>query len=101
MMLVKRDFMDAQRERIARAYSLRKRPLRLALMLGTSVTLRLAVSVASKRPLLSIQELESAASQLVGGRARAIISRFPEIATDIDRASDLAAIEAIKTPQVS
>ena len=101
MMFVKRDFMDAQRERIARAYAMRKSPLKLALMLGVGVTLKLAASVAAKRPLLSIPQLESAVSRVVGGRARAVISRFPEIATDIDRASDLAALGAVKTPQAS
>ena len=95
MMLVKRDFMDAQRERIARAYNLRKSPLRLALMLGVGVTLKLVASVALKKPLLSIPQLESAASRLAGGGARAVISRFPEIATDIDRASDLAAVGVV------
>jgi GTP:adenosylcobinamide-phosphate guanylyltransferase len=100
IMLVRRAFMEAQRERLARAYALRKSPLKLALMVGFGTTFKLALSIAMRKPMLSISELESAISRVVGGKARAVISRYPELATDIDRESDLLAVEAAKTPPV-
>jgi hypothetical protein len=37
--------------------------------------------------------LERAVGRLLGGTAKAYVSPYPEIATDIDKPSDLAAIE--------
>ena len=96
MVLVRQGFMDSQRERLAQAYGLRKSPLGLALMIGMSTSLKLGISIAARRPLLSLVDLESAISRVVGGKARAVISRHAEIATDIDRPSDLAAAVRIR-----
>jgi GTP:adenosylcobinamide-phosphate guanylyltransferase len=96
-MLVRRKFMEAQRARLARAYALRKNPLKLAMMVGIGVTLKLALTVATRRPMLSIPELEGSISRVLGGSARGLISRYPELATDVDRLSDLEAAEKFKT----
>ena len=95
--LVRRDFMEAQRERIARTYALRKSPVKLALMIGLGTALKLAGTVAFRKPLLSIPQLESSISRLIGGKARAVVTTYAELATDIDRDSDLAAAENVKT----
>jgi 2-phospho-L-lactate guanylyltransferase (CobY/MobA/RfbA family) len=95
MVLVNPDFMHLQRERIARAYAARKSPLRLALMLGIGTTIRVALAMTCMPRVLSIRSLEESASRLVGGDARAYISRYPEIATDIDRAGDLLVAQTL------
>ena len=101
MMLVRRQFLESQKERLSRAYALRKSPLKLALMIGMGVAVRLLLSIVFRRRLLTVVELESAISRVLGGKVRAVVSRYPEIATDIDRPSDLAAIEGAKTPRAS
>lgn len=92
MVLMRPAFMLAHRERIADAYAARKSPLRLALMLGLGTTLRAAVALTVAPNLLSVAQLERAVGRLLGGTARAYISAYPELATDIDRPSDLEAI---------
>jgi 2-phospho-L-lactate guanylyltransferase (CobY/MobA/RfbA family) len=95
MMLVNPDFMHAQRERIASAYAARKSPIRLALMLGIGTTIRVALAMTILPRILSIPPLEASAGKLVGGTARAYISPYPEIATDIDRVEDLQAAQTL------
>lgn len=92
MALVRPAFMLAQRNRIADAYDARKSPLRLALMLGLGTTIRALVALTVAPAMLSVSRLEAAVGRLLGGTARAYISQYPEIATDIDRPSDLEAI---------
>src|ERR1041385_8556923 len=94
MMLMRPDFLLSHRDRIASAYAARKTPLKLAMMLGPGTVGRLALSIAGVRSALSIPALELAAGRLLGGTARAYISSYPEIATDIDRPSDLEAVSA-------
>ncbi len=95
MVLMRTAFMLAHRDRIAAAYAARKQPLRLALMLGLGTTARAAVALTVAPSLLSIAQLERATGRMLGGTARAYISPYPEIATDIDRPSDLEAIRSI------
>lgn len=95
MMLVNPDFMHAQRERIALAYAARKSPIRLSLMLGIGAAIQVALAMTILPRLLTIPSLEASAGRLVGGTARAYISPYPEIATDIDRAEDLQAAQML------
>lgn len=92
MVLVRPGFLRAQRARIAEAYAARKSPVRLALMLGLGTTLRVVSTLLGVPGLLAIPRLEASVSRLLGGSARALVSPYPEIATDIDRPDDLAAI---------
>jgi hypothetical protein len=85
--------MQAQRERIAQAYAARKSPLRLAWMLGLGTVFRFGLSFVFGPKVLRIADLEASVSRLLGGKARALLCSDPEIATDIDRASDLAALK--------
>jgi GTP:adenosylcobinamide-phosphate guanylyltransferase len=101
MMLVRRRFMESQKDRLSRAYALRKSPLKLAMMIGMGTTVKLTLSILLRRRLLTLNELESAISRVLGGKVRAVVSRYPEIAADIDQPSDLAAIEGAKTPRAS
>jgi GTP:adenosylcobinamide-phosphate guanylyltransferase len=94
MMLTRPDFLISHRERIASGYAARKAPLKLAMMLGIGTVARLVLSLAGIRSALNLPVLERAAGRLLGGTARAYISPYPEIATDIDRPGDLEAIAA-------
>jgi molybdopterin-guanine dinucleotide biosynthesis protein A len=62
---------------------MRKSPIKLAAILGFSFI----VKYLSRR--LTIRELENRVSILLGIRGMAVISRYPEIGTDVDKPSDL------------
>ncbi|MDE2127103.1 MAG: nucleotidyltransferase family protein [Armatimonadetes bacterium] len=94
MMLARPAALLAKRSRIAQVYGARKSPLRLAMMLGPSAVARLAVSQTAAPGALPLAWLERRASAIIGARARALISPYAELATDLDRASDFEAAEA-------
>ncbi len=77
---------------INRAFDARKSPLKLAGILGPSVIARLLISQLAVPSILTTTFLENAVSKLIGGKARAVVCHLPEIATDIDRASDYLAV---------
>ncbi len=77
---------------IARAFDARKSPIKLAGILGPAVIARLILSQVAAPSLLDTTFLEKSVSRLIGGRARSIVCRLPELATDIDRASDYIAV---------
>lgn len=68
---------------------LRKKPWRLAKLLGISFVLKLFLH------RLSLAELEKRASDLLGVRGVAVISPYPEIGTDVDKPSDLELAERL------
>ena len=92
MMLARPQFIISQRQRIAKAYAARKSPLRLANMLGWNMIFRLLVSQTVMARLLTLPLLEARISHLIAGPARVFVSGYPEIATDLDRPSDYAAV---------
>jgi molybdopterin-guanine dinucleotide biosynthesis protein A len=94
LMLLKPSFLRSNEPRISQAFAARKSPLRLGAMLGPGTLMRVLLTLALKRPFADIASLEQAVSRLIGGKARAVVSGFPELATDIDRAGDLAALQA-------
>jgi GTP:adenosylcobinamide-phosphate guanylyltransferase len=95
MILARPQFIISHRQRIAGAYGARKSPLRLANMLGWDMILRLFFSQTVMRRLLTLPLLESRISQLIAGPARVYVSAYPEIATDLDKASDYMAVSRI------
>lgn len=94
MILARPAFLRRQYARIRAGYAARKSPLRLALMLGLGTTLKWVLSQVAWPALLGVAQLESTVSRVLGGQVRAVVSDFPELATDIDRPSDLMAIQA-------
>jgi GTP:adenosylcobinamide-phosphate guanylyltransferase len=93
--LVRPEFLLTHRDRIAAAFAARKSPFRLAVMLGFGTLGRLVASQKLAPRLLSIPFLEARVSRLLGGPARALICDLPELATDLDRPADFAAVEAM------
>lgn len=99
LILARPEFLQSHRARIAQAYAARKTPLRLALMLGLGATCRAAVAIMMLPKVLSITQLEQAAGRMLGGVARAYVSPYPEIATDVDKVSDLEALKELTNDQ--
>ena len=60
----------------------RKKPWMLARILGLKFILKFLMGT------LTIDELQERVEELFGVKARAIISSYPEIATDVDKDSD-------------
>ncbi len=89
LMLARPQFLISQRQRISDSYRARKSPLRLANMLGWDMLFRLFFSQTVAPGLLDLPMLETRVSQLIAGPARVYISGFPEIATDLDRPSEV------------
>ena len=80
---VTRDFTTRRRALITGIYTARKSPVKLASFFG----LGFIIGVASGR--LSISQIEARASRIIGGRAKAIISRHAELGFDVDKLADL------------
>jgi hypothetical protein len=97
LVLLRPQFMLQQRERIAGAYAARKSPARLAAMLGIGTLVRLLLSQTLSPKLLSVATLEERAGRLLGGSVRALVSAYPEIATDLDKPSDFAALAGLSS----
>ena len=92
LVLARPQFMLEQRPHLAAAYAARKSPLRLAGIMGWDTIGRLLVSQLIAPGLLTLPYLEGRASRVLGGPVRAFLSDYPEVATDLDRPSDFAAI---------
>ena len=88
-------FLRANENLLRDAYSRRKSVVALANLLGVPFFLRLALSRIAPA-LLTIPHVEAAVGRALGGaKARAVISRFPELAADLDRPEDILLAEAI------
>jgi hypothetical protein len=87
LFLIRPEALLRQRELIRRAYAARKRPFRLAMMLGWGTLWRLW------RGRLSLADAEAAISRLLGCQARAVITEHPELGADVDHVADLKAME--------
>jgi len=97
MMLVSPAFLLQKKELLARTYAARKNPFRLAAMLGLGTVARLVISQVVAPNVLPLSLLEMRVGALLGGTAVALVSRSPEIATDVDRPSDFEALAATRT----
>ena len=92
LMLIRPSFLLERGEWIAESYAARKSVLKIARILGPTALLRLAVSQKLLPNLLTLDWLENRISRLIGATGRALICHAPEIATDLDRPSDFAAV---------
>ena len=78
-------------EFIERLGAARKNPLRLASLFGKRTLLKFALRQ------LSVAQAEERASQVLGAKVRAVPSRYPEMAVNVDRPSDVALAERLIT----
>ncbi len=89
VMLVRPKFLLSQKGRVQAAYEARKQPWKLALMLGLGTLIRVVLAQKVSQNLVDVPRLERVASRLLGGKARALVSSCAELATDLDRLSDI------------
>lgn len=89
LFLLKAEFFDRLAPAVEKVRAARKNPIKLAALLGPATLLLFAV----KR--ISIEQVEKRAARLFGGKLRAVVSPYPEIAADVDKPEDLRAAEAI------
>lgn len=88
-------FLRRQEQVIRDAYAHRKNIPALARMLGPDLLFRLVLSRIAPG-VLPIPVLERAVGRLLGGAtARAVISPFAEVGTDVDRPEDIAVAERV------
>ncbi len=92
LMLINPDFVQTQRDTLARAYAARKHPLQLGTMLGWGLLARLLLAQTLAPSVLTVPLLEQGVARLLGHgcRTRAIETRYAEIGTDIDSPEDIA-----------
>jgi CTP:molybdopterin cytidylyltransferase MocA len=76
-------------ERAGDFVRLRKKPFRLALVVGPGFFCRFLLG------RLSVKNVERRMCRLLGFSGRAVIADLPEIGVDVDKPADLAAVKAI------
>ncbi len=95
IMLVKTDYFARLIPVISRLYEFRKKPLKLARLMGFQIIVRLILS-RIRSDFLDIGTIEKTASRILGGGVlRAVITPHPEICEDLDKKEELAVFEAI------
>ena len=85
--LTKAHVIDPIYHLIQRLYSARKDPLKLAGILGWKTVLRMLTGT------LNLPYFEALGTRILGAPVRALITEHAEIGFDVDKASDLAAVE--------
>ncbi|MGB9812916.1 MAG: NTP transferase domain-containing protein [Thermovenabulum sp.] len=78
-------------DKVESFFKYRKNPLKLAMIFGSVFLLKFLFGT------LKIEELEKRVLELFGIKAKAIISDYPEIGTDVDKLSDLEIAEKVLT----
>jgi GTP:adenosylcobinamide-phosphate guanylyltransferase len=81
--------ISRNRNIIAQAYALRKKPLKMARLLGFKVIIKMMFN------RMSVAELEKRVQKLLGCKCKAIISPYPEVGIDVDKPSDLTLADKI------
>lgn len=80
---------------IKQVLAYRKKPLKLAKILGFSIVVKYILGI------VTIEDIERRVSNLLNIKARAIESKYPEIATDVDKPSDLELAKKILSQEES
>jgi GTP:adenosylcobinamide-phosphate guanylyltransferase len=81
-----------RRDFIMRLFGYRKRPARLARLLGLGFAAKLALG------RLSVAQVERRGTELLGARLAAVVSEYPEIGFDLDKVADLEQARRLLAP---
>jgi len=95
LVLVSPEFLSRNERTISEAYAARKSVLALAKMVGLAVLARALVAQLLIPGLLSVGDLERVAGKMLNGKVKAIITSYPEIGEDVDKAADLEQVKRI------
>jgi GTP:adenosylcobinamide-phosphate guanylyltransferase len=90
MVLFSKSFIEDNWHIISQAYNARKHPIQLARLIGMDIFIKVAVGKLFPSVLL-ISDLEESISKMISAKVKAIVSKYPEIGEDIDKASDMEA----------
>lgn len=93
--LVSTGFLLRNKDVISQAYESRKQVLRLAGMIGWGTLVRVAIAQLAYPAAADITTLESAASRLLGGQVKAVVTAYAEIGEDVDKPEDLKSVELL------
>ena len=74
---------------IQQAFLMRKKPIKLARLLGFRFILKFVFN------RLGLHEIEERAATVLGCTGRAVISPYPEVGIDVDKPSDLELVERV------
>jgi 2-phospho-L-lactate guanylyltransferase (CobY/MobA/RfbA family) len=86
-MLLDAEFLLRNESIVNEVYEARKKPLKLAGLLGWGLLIRLLLKRAT------ISQAEKSASRMLHGELKAVITRYPEIGADVDKPGDITAAE--------
>lgn len=89
IIIVSNDLFLNNKPMAKRIYADRKKPVKLVKILGLGFLYRYF------RKTLTLDEVEEKASQILGGKARAVILPYPEVGTDVDKKSDYELMQAL------
>jgi GTP:adenosylcobinamide-phosphate guanylyltransferase len=89
IIMVKNDLFIKNKELAIKTYANRKKPLKLVKMLGIKFLYRFL------RKKVTIADAENKASQIIGGKAKAVIFPYPELGTDVDKKADYDLMQAL------
>ncbi len=92
LMLVNPAYIFAHEQLIQQAYAARKSVSRISRLLGPGLLVRILLAQTLFPRLLTLAAMEAGVSRLLGpgSRARAIVTPYPEIGTDVDKPDDVA-----------
>lgn len=90
MVLLSKDFIQNNWHIISDAYNARKHPVQLARLIGMGVLFKVLLGKFIPS-ILKISYLEKSVSKMMSAKVKAIVSKYPEIGEDIDKASDIEA----------
>ncbi|MGB8954893.1 MAG: NTP transferase domain-containing protein [Tumebacillaceae bacterium] len=96
LFLVRAGALPPLADRLQRLFQNRKSPLKLSRELGYGVTAQVVLS--ALLGTLSVTSLERRVAQSIGIRAKAVVSDYAEIGTDIDKESDLELLRQFFAP---
>jgi GTP:adenosylcobinamide-phosphate guanylyltransferase len=89
VVLVEPDFINRNMKLIERIYELRKKPIKIAQLLGFSFLARFLLG------MLSIEQIEDRVGQMTNSVCAGVITPFVEIGLDVDKESDLELVMAV------
>jgi CTP:molybdopterin cytidylyltransferase MocA len=91
MMLLNPRFILTHKDTILRAYAARKSVPQIGRLLGWGLLVRILFAQAVAPNVLTLGAMESGVSRLIGAgcRARAVVTQYPEIGTDVDKPEDV------------
>lgn len=85
-------FIDTQGQRIQKTFLARKSPIRMAAILGWGFVFRLLLGI------LTLEQVKQRATSILGAPAEVVHSKYPEIAIDVDKPSDVEDVRRALSP---